>query len=158
MFKIGIWKTDDRGCFILLVCELNWVCSQWARGLSWCGSMCIVFHSQLCLWKRFPSLCLLPSFPPLQGISRRPVLHIIYSLKRGNVLDSSDIRNEITSEASHRSSWYNHKDEEREWAQKNGRRKQHLLLSCSLAMEPIIACKPPSLTVPLPNGFCFVVL
>lgn len=48
--------------------------------------------------------------------------------------------------------------EEWEWAQKNRRRKQHSLLSCSLAMELIIPCIWLSLAVPLPNAFCFVVL
>ena len=55
---------------------------------------------------------MLPPFPPLQEISKPLILYIIHFLKGEtscvNVLDASDIGNEITSEASHRSSWYDH--------------------------------------------------
>ena len=37
-------------------------------------------------------------------------------------------------------------------------KKQHLLFSCSPALEFIITCIVLSWTVPLPNGFCLVVL
>lgn len=107
------------------------------------------------------------SVPPLQGTTKHPIPYMIYILKRG--------------EQQCQCTWWfcqqkwghwlgyshifllqchvePHKAEEWEWAQKNRRRKQYLLLSCSLATVFIIPCIWFSLAVPLPNAFCFVIL
>lgn len=132
--------TGDIFIVVWLKLGLNWVCSQWARDLSRCEGTGVSLpqpgcsHQSVC-WPSIPLLTFHSTLargyqapnPILSSIFWKAVLAYLMFLP-AEVRILAGIVFLLQSHVEP------HKAEEWEWAQKNKRRKQYPLLSCSLAM------------------------